>query len=83
MFGSVPTVLWNPQANAPGFTGGHFGFDLTGPANTVIVVEATTNLSNPVWLPVANISLSGTGKSAYSDVQSGSYANRYYRFRSP
>ena len=39
-FGGVPAVLWNPQANSFSFTGGQFGFNLTGPTNAVIVVEA-------------------------------------------
>jgi BspA type Leucine rich repeat region (6 copies) len=82
-FGSVPAVLWNPQANTPGVTGGHFGFSLTGPTNTVIVVEACTNLSNPVWLPVSTNTLSGSGTSPFSDPQSGNYSKRFYRFRSP
>jgi hypothetical protein len=82
-FGSVPAVLWNPQANAFSFTHGQFGFKLTGPTNAVIVVEACTNLSNPVWLPVSTNTLSGSGTSAFSDPQSGGYPMRYYRFRSP
>jgi hypothetical protein len=80
-FGSVPAVLWNPQANTFSFTGGQFGFNLTGPANAVIVVEACTNLSHPVWLPVSTNTLSGLGTSAFSDPTG--YPMRYYRFRSP
>jgi hypothetical protein len=83
MFGGVPAVLWNPQAHAPGFTGGQFGFNLTGPTNAVIVVEACTNLSNPVWLPVATNTFSASGTSTFSDPQSANNPTRYYRFRSP
>jgi len=82
-FGSVPTALWNPQANTLGFTGGHFGFNLTGPTNAVIVVEACTNLSHPVWLPVATNTFSGSGTSTFSDLQSGAHPTRFYRERSP
>jgi hypothetical protein len=82
-FGGVPAVLWNPQANTFSFTGGEFGFNLTGPANAVIVVEACTNLSHPVWLPVSTNTLSGTGTSAFSDYQAGGYPMRFYRLRSP
>jgi hypothetical protein len=81
MFGGVPAVLWNPQANSFSFTGGQFGFNLTGPTNAVIVVEACTNLSHPVWLPVSTNTLSGLGTSAVSDPTG--YPMRYYRFRSP
>jgi hypothetical protein len=82
-FGVVPAILWNPQANSLGFTGGNFGFNLTGPANAAIVVEACTNLSNPVWLPVATNTFSGSGSSAFSDPQWTNYPARFYRFRSP
>jgi hypothetical protein len=81
-FSGAPTELWNPQASALGITGGHFGFDITGPSNTVIVVEACTNLSHPVWLPVSTNALNGSA-SSFSDSQSANYPARFYRFRSP
>ena len=81
-YGGVPIVLWNPQAQNAGVTGGRFGFGITGPTNAVIVVEACTNLSNPVWIPVGTNALSA-GTSAFSDPQSSHFPNRYYRFRSP
>jgi len=82
-FGSVPAVLWNPQVTTSGFTGGLYGFNLTGPTNAMIVVEACTDLSHPVWLPVVTNTLSGAGTSTFSDPQSGGHPVRYYRFRSP
>jgi len=82
-FSDVPTELWNPQASALGVTDGHFGFNITGPRNTVIVVEASTNLADPVWLPVSTNALDGSGASSFSDSQSGNYPARFYRFRSP
>jgi BspA type Leucine rich repeat region (6 copies) len=82
-FSGVPTVLWNPQANTLSFTGGHFGFNLTGPTNAVIVVEACTNLSHAIWLPVATNTFSGSGTSTFSDLQSGAYPTRFYRERAP
>jgi BspA type Leucine rich repeat region (6 copies) len=82
-FGSVPAVLWNPQAHALNFTGGHFGFNLTGPTNSTIIVEACTNLSRPVWLPVVTNTFSSSGTSTFSDLQSGAHPTRFYRERSP
>jgi len=79
-FGGVPAVLWNPQAKAAGVSAGQFGFNINGPTNAVIVVEACTNLSSPVWIPVSTNTLS-TGVSAFSDSQSKNYPTRYYRFR--
>jgi hypothetical protein len=75
-------VLWNPQANTVGFIGDHFGFILTGPTNAVIVVEASTNLSKPVWLPVATNTFAGSGTSAFSDPQRTNFPDRFYRIRS-
>ena len=40
-----------------------FGFNTTGTSKIVVVVEASTNLANPVWLPLATNTL--TGGSAY------------------
>jgi hypothetical protein len=82
-FGSVPAVLWNPQANSFSFTGGQFGFNVTGPANAMIVVEACSNLSHPLWQTVATLTLSGLGTSTFTDFQAGGYPVRFYRFRSP
>jgi hypothetical protein len=79
----MPAVLWNPQAQVPGVTAGQFGFGITGPTNTAIVVEVCTNLANPVWLPVATNTLSGTGIGTFSDPQTGGYPARYYRFSAP
>jgi hypothetical protein len=72
-FSGAPTELWNPQASALRVTGGHFGFDITGPSNTVIVVEACTNLAQPVWLPVSTNALDGSGASTFSDSESAIY----------
>jgi hypothetical protein len=77
-FGGAGTELWNPQAIAPGFTGGQFGFNLTGIPYAGIVIEACTNLSNPVWLPVATNS---HRQSIFIDPSN--YPSRFYRFRSP
>ncbi len=81
-FGGRPAVLWNPQATTFSVTGAQFGFNLAGPTNAVIVVEACTNLVNPVWLQVSTNTLTG-GTSSFSDSQSSNYPGRFYRFRSP
>jgi hypothetical protein len=81
-FEGMPAVLWNPQAQVPGLTIGQFGFGITGPTNATIVVEACTNLANPVWLPVATSTLNNSGSGVFTDPQTGSYPTRYYRFSS-
>ena len=86
-----PTVLWNPQAQAGdgsfGVQSTQFGFNITGSSNLVIVVEASTNLTSPVWSPVSTNTLDnfiGTnGMSYFTDPQWTNYSGRLYRFRSP
>jgi len=82
-FGGAPAVLWNPLATTFTTASGQFGFNITGPTNATIVVVACTNLANPVWLPVSTNTLSGSGTSPFTDPQSPSYPNRFYRLRSP
>ncbi|MGA2863894.1 MAG: leucine-rich repeat domain-containing protein [Verrucomicrobiota bacterium] len=83
-FGGLPTVLWNAQAQ-PGSFGvqtNQFGFTITGTSNLVVVVEASTNLANPAWSPLATETL--TGDSFYfSDPQWTNYPARFYRLRWP
>jgi hypothetical protein len=85
--GGKPTVLWNPQAQNFGVQTNQLGFDITGSSNLVIVVEASTNLANPVWSPIStntlNTFLGTNGTSYFSDPQWASFPGRFYRFRSP
>jgi hypothetical protein len=81
-FGSRPTVLWNPQAIAAGVSAGQFRFNITGPTNATVVVEACINLSDPVWVPVSTNTLTG-GSSSFSDPQWTSYTARFYGFGIP
>jgi len=59
-----------------------FGFNIAGSSNLVIVVEASTNLSDPVWQPIQTNTLTG-GSVYFSDPQWTNYPGRYYRLRSP
>jgi hypothetical protein len=80
--GGVPAVLWNPQPSLLAVTNAQFGFNITGPAGVVIVVEACTNLANAAWSPVSTNTLTG-GNSSFSDPQWTNFPGRYYRLRSP
>lgn len=82
-FGGAPVVLWNPQVTTFVADGNQFGFNITGPTNVTIVVEACSDLANPVWVPVSTNTLSSGGTSFFSDPQWTNYSARYYRFRSP
>jgi hypothetical protein len=50
--------------------------------NIPLVVEACTNLANPIWSPLATNTLSN-GSSYFSDPQWTNYPTRFYRLRSP
>jgi hypothetical protein len=58
----------------------------TRDSNSVVVVEACTNLANPIWSPVSTNALNaffGTnGMSYLSDPQRANYPGRFYRIRS-
>ena len=82
----VSAVLWLPQlqtidGNFGVLTNG-FGFNISWASGQVLVVEASTNLANPVWSPVTtNTFISDL--SYFSDPQWTNYPGRFYRLRSP
>jgi hypothetical protein len=78
MFGGLSTVLWDPQAHSPGVRTNQFAFTITGTTNLAVVVEACTNLANPVWAALGTHSLTG-GASYFSDPQWTNYPTRFYR----
>lgn len=86
-WGGRPTVLWNPQAQPNDATFGvqtnGFGFNIAGSSNITIVVEACTNLVNPVWVPVSTNTIGTNGLSNFRDSHWSNYSERYYRFRAP
>ena len=59
-----------------------FGFNIAWAGGQTVVVEACTNLHNPVWFPVATNTLT-CDSSYFSDPQSSNYPSRFYRLRSP
>ena len=85
-FGGWPTAVWLPQVQASngslGVKSNQFGFNINWAGNMVVVVEAATNLANPVWVPVSTNTLTG-GTSAFSDPQWTNYPGRYYRVTTP
>jgi hypothetical protein len=82
----IPAVLWNPSIQASGANFGvrnnQFGFNVTGPPNLTVVVEACTNMAGRIWSPVATNNLIN-GLSYFSDPQSAKYSGRFYRISSP
>jgi len=88
-FGGLPTALWylsnplilNSEPNIGTQTNG-FGFNIYWASNISVVVEACTNLSNPIWVPILT-NTPTSGSSYFSDPQWTNYPGRFYRVSSP
>ena len=85
-FATYPAVLWNPQVQTGdasfGVRTNQFGFNITGASGLTLVVEACTNLGNPVWLPVGTNTFTGDS-SYFGDPYWTNYPGRFYRLRLP
>ncbi|MGO8928187.1 MAG: leucine-rich repeat domain-containing protein [Limisphaerales bacterium] len=77
---------WNPQVQTSdgsfGVQTNQFGFNITWASGMVVVVEACTDLANPIWSPVGTNTLTN-GSSYFSDPQWTNYPARLYRVRWP
>jgi hypothetical protein len=85
-FAGRPTALWQPAIQVNDISFGvrtnQFGFNITWAGGKVVVVEACTNLANPIWFPLQTNTLTG-GSSYFSDPDWTNYPARLYRLRSP
>lgn len=85
-FAGRPTVFWDPQVatgnGAPGIRDGKFGFTITGAPGMAVAVEACTDLTTPVWVPLG-IQVLKVGKSPFVDADGANHPSRYYRFQLP
>lgn len=86
LFDSLPTALWLPyvETGNPTF-GAHpdgFGFNIHWANGQKTVVQACTNLLNPVWLPVSTNVFVGDS-SLFRDAQWTNHSRRFYRLSSP
>ena len=87
MFDGLPTAPWflpnplilNREPNF-GVQPGGFGFIISWATNVSVVVEAATDLANPVWIPVSTNTLTG-GTNYFSDPQWTNYPRRFYHVR--
>jgi hypothetical protein len=84
-FAGVPTEPWLPQVQTSdtifGIRTNQFGFNITWASGMTVVVEASTDLVNPTWIPVSTNTLT-SGSSYFSDPQWTKYPSRFYRIRS-
>ncbi len=85
LFGGRPSVLWNPMVQTSGSSFGvrtnQFGFNITWASDRIIVVEASADLTNPVWTPLGTNTLT-RGSSYFSDSHWTNFSTRIYRLRS-
>jgi hypothetical protein len=64
--------------NAPfGFSNRVFGFDVSGPSGSNVVIEGSTDLQT--WIPLQTNGLGGTGLLYFSDSQAATNSKRFYR----
>jgi hypothetical protein len=84
--GLPSAVLWIPQIQTSGGSFGvqsnQFGFNISWASGQTVVVEACTNLSNPVWQPIQTNTLIN-GSFYFSDPQWTNYPERFYQLSSP
>jgi hypothetical protein len=79
---NLPTALWLPQVQGKnasfGIQTNQFGFNINWASFLTVVVEACTNLANPLWTPVGTNTLA-SGSIYFSDPQWTNYPGRFYR----
>ena len=82
----VRTMQWNPLIQTAdggfGVQSNQFAFNITGTNNFTVVVEACTNLINPIWTPLQTVTLIN-GTFHFGDPQWTNYPNRYYSLQMP
>ncbi len=82
----IPSVLWNPVIQSSGANFGvqsnQFGFDITGTTNIPIVVQDSTNLAQPVWVPLQSMTLTN-GLFHFSEPFQTNTPQRFYRIGFP
>jgi hypothetical protein len=80
-FAGLPAVVWNPliqTSNASfGVQSNQFGFDIAGPTNSGVAVEASTNLASSGWTPLQTFTLTN-GLAYFSETLQMNSSGRYY-----
>jgi hypothetical protein len=59
-----------------------FRFDIFWASHRIVVVEACTDLVQPIWSPVSTNNTLAGGTACFSDPQWAEYPARFYRLRS-
>ncbi len=83
-FGGLRTALWLPRVEAQdgtlGVQANQFGFNISWSSGQVVVVEASTELVNPVWSPQQTIPLTSDSV-RFTDPEGSKEPTRFYRVR--
>jgi hypothetical protein len=81
----VTIALWLPQIQTAdgsfGIQANQFSFNITWASGQTVVVQACSNLSNPVWNPITTNTLT-CGLFYFTDPQCTNYPGRFYRVSS-
>jgi hypothetical protein len=85
-FAGLPIAVWTPEVQTAdanfGVRSNLFGFNITWAPGQTVIVEACTNLADPVWTPVGTNTLVGSS-SYFADRLWTNYPSRFYRLASP
>jgi hypothetical protein len=81
-FSGRPTALWLPELRIRdgGIAANVFAFDVAWASGREVVVEACTDLRDPLWFPVAALTLPNRVV-CYTDSQWERHASQFYRVR--
>jgi hypothetical protein len=84
-FGGLLPLPWNPVIQTGdgsfGVQGNQFGFNVTGTSNLVVVVQGSTSLASPAWLPLQTLFL--TNGSAYFSAPVTNSVSGFFRLSTP
>ncbi len=85
-YGGAPTALWTLPypvllSGSLGVQTNGFGFTVSWATNASVLVEASKDLSSPVWQPVQTNALNN-GVVNFTDPEWTKYPSRFYRVRS-
>ncbi len=81
-FNGCLALLWDPKIQNFDVRSNQFGFTIAGSSNLVVVVEACTNLVNPIWYPLQTATLI-SNSFYFSDLYRTNYLGRFYRLVLP
>jgi hypothetical protein len=72
----VPVSILTTDGNF-GFTNGYFGFDISGPPGSNVIIQTSTDLQT--WTPLQTNQLNTNGLLYFSDTQSSISSQRFYQ----